>query len=236
MTDPATVTTKPATAPGGSGLSKWLLYVISVIVLLVAYPLLISTWITAQVTPTLATKDYLFLVQITLTFLATVGIGILTVANARSTIELQAYFTQTVNNATETLKAQLTRDTEDLKTRLGQIIPKEHEAYHALWKAADGYFRALQDLEVGVFSDDKLKRAEEYSENALGKSLLTTDDDRNEYYVFLGEVDVLRNDASRLRGDPEKLKKLWAQSFREIGASYEKLRGKLTDRVRGTAA
>ena len=232
---------KPQTGPG---LSTWLFYIIAVIVLVVAYPILLTTWIDYKIKPTLDAKDYLYLVQITLTFLATVGVGILSIANARSTIVLQGQLntaTETlkadllthVNTATENLRARLTRETDDLKTRLGEIIPKEHEAYHAMWKAIDAYFRALQNLEVGEFSDEKLKKADEYSDDALGKSLLTEEEDCNEYYNFLGEVERLRELASKRRGDAEELEKLWKDNYREIGASYEELRKKLGARLRG---
>jgi len=102
-----------------------------------------------------------------------------------------------------------------------------------MWKAIDAYFRALQNLEVGEFSDEKLKKADEYSDDALGKSLLTEEEDCNEYYNFLGEVERLRELASKRRGDAEELEKLWKDNYREIGASYEELRKKLGARLRG---
>jgi hypothetical protein len=231
-----------ATAPKTPSLSTYLWYAIAVILLLVAYPILVTTWISYKITP-LEAKDYLVLVQITLTFLATVGVGILNIANARSTVLLQGQLTQAtetlkadlqthVNDVTENLRARLTRETDDLKTRIGEIIPKEHEAYHAIWKAADAYFRALQNLEIGEFSEDKLKKADEYSEDALGKSLLAEEEDCNEYYKFLGEVERLRESASKVRGDPKQLEQLWRDNYKQLGNEYEELRKKLGARLR----
>jgi hypothetical protein len=228
----------------GPSLSTWVFYVIAVIVLLVAYLILLSTWINAKINPTLETKDYLFLVQVTLTFLATVGVGVLSVANARSTTVLQAQLSieterlkadllTGVNNKTEELKAQLTRETDYLKTRLSEIIPKEHDAYHSMWKAADAYFRALQNLEVGEFSEEKLTKADEYSGDALGKALLAKNEDCDAYYGFLGEVDVLRESASKHRGDDKELQKLWKDNYKKFGASYTALKEKLSARLRG---
>ena len=103
---------------------------------------MISTLATVARIPHVELKDYLLLIQVIMTFLTAVALAVYSSATARSTEELKARLAQEVGGSIEELKADL-----------GQIVPKTHEAYHAMWDAATKYLRALQQFELGKFGE-----------------------------------------------------------------------------------
>ena len=211
---------------------KILLYIVGALLLFVVYPALVSAWTTISLIPHVETKDYLLLVQITITFLTTVGLALISLAGARSTEALRAQLALTVNEATEKLRAELQQRSEDIKARIGQIVPREHEAYHAMWKAASDYFRALQHLQDGEYPEKEITQAEESCKEAVGKSLLAQQEDIDSFYQFWQSATYLKDRASSDRGRRAALIKLWDDEGRQFGVQYSDLRDRFIQAVR----
>lgn len=104
------------------------------------------------------------------------------------------------------LTASTARQTEELKTKLGQqskaieaaitaIIPKKHEGYHDMWRAASEYFRALQSLQVGIYDEAALRNAETSCLVAIGKSLLIPEEDDLLFQTFWQASVFIRENA-----------------------------------------
>jgi hypothetical protein len=113
------------------------------------------------------------------------------------------------------------------------LVPKEHEAYHAMWRAATEYFRALQELEVGKFAARQLEQAEQASSSAIGQSLLAQPEDIDMFYSFWQGCVALRETAYLHHTHPKELEHLWGEKGKQLGGEYLALRERFVAHLRG---
>jgi hypothetical protein len=196
---------------------------------------MIIAWIILINDNTMQTKDYILLIQVTVVFLtaiATAGISIAVVnLQQANSLKIEDY-RQNVGMQQDKLRADLTQSvqesvnssTEQLKARLGQLVPKKYESYHSMWKAATEYFLALKKLELGEYPESQLEEAEKTRNLAFGESLLAMPEDVEKYYTFMQEVLFIKEKAEDIKRESERLKTLWQNEGPQCGQQYEDLR------------
>jgi hypothetical protein len=142
-----------------------------------------------------------------------------------------AIVTATISIAVANQQMKNARDTEELKSRLGQLVPKRHEAYHAMWRAATEYYMALNKLQLGSFPEEEIKEADKTRNVAFGESLLALREDVDNYYSYMQEANYLKERAEEIKDNPDALKSLWRENGREFGLRYEGLRVQFYNRL-----
>jgi hypothetical protein len=145
---------------------KWLAYLLSFVVISLGILIIVSTVSTIVQQAHLEVKDYLLLVQVIMTFLTAVALAVYSSATAQSTEELKARLAKEVGGSIEEIKADL-----------GQIVPKTHDAYHAMYDAATKYLSVLGQFQLGNFSEKDLEEAHAACNIARGKSFLALPED-----------------------------------------------------------
>ena len=192
-----------------------LIYIAAGIIIFLGVIIVVGAWATTFITPHLELKDYLLNVQITLTFLAALVAALLSVAVARQ-------------------QAMSIRSTEELKARLAQVAPKEHEAYHAMWRAVSQYYRTLAELELGRFSNQSLQDAEEACKTAEGQSLLADPADIGMFYRFWQMAANLRDEAANRQNYSDELRKLWIRDRKSLSDEYNQVKAAFSKRIRSS--
>ena len=148
---------------------------------------------------------------------------------------LKARLTKEVGEAIEPLKARLAEEVgesiETLKADLGQIVPKRHEAYHAMYDAASKYLKALRQFERKIFAKKDLDEADAACENARSKSLLALQEDVVQFEEFWQEATYIKEEGEKVAADPNALYKLWEKEHGDFGKRYLQLRELFSNRL-----
>jgi len=150
--------------------------------------------------------------------------------------QVRSELTNSVNASTERLKAELTKSGDEFRARLGQIVPREHAAYHSMWAAASQYFRALQkyeDEDQG-YPEQELQEAEKGCEKALGEALLALEEDEEQFHDLWQDMNYLREKGYERRGTSDGLRSLWREEGRRLGEKYKSLRASFASRIRAS--
>lgn len=199
---------------------KWIAYLLSAIVAGLGILIVISTLSTVAQLPHVELKDYLLLIQVIMTFLTAFALAVYSSATAKSTEELKAQLAREVGGSIEELKADL-----------GQVVPKTHEAYHAMWDAATKYHKSLRQFELGKFLEEDLKEADASCNSARGRSLLADPGDIERFDQFWQEANFIKEEGEKVRGDPDALRAFWQKEARAFGNLYSQLRETFAQRL-----
>jgi S1-C subfamily serine protease len=155
----------------------------------------------------------------------------LDIETSKSVERIRSEFTTSVNAATERLKFELNKSSEDFKARLGQTIPQRYNGYHLMFKAATKYFFAIRRLEEGIYPADDLKAASQAADDAIGSSLIVDKEDRDEFFAFVTNSHVIAETA-RATQPGEDVIVLWEKEGKKYGRTYSELEEKFSAKVR----
>jgi hypothetical protein len=150
---------------------------------------------------------------------------------SRETAEAVELLRAKLMESSEHVRAELNKSTEDFKSRLGQIIPKQHEAYHSMWKAVSQYYRALQGYEDGKYAEKELLEADRLCSDAHGQSLLAEPGDVQRFDEFWQEANYLKEEGEAIRQNASGLIELWRSEGRTLGRRYNALREEFSKRL-----
>lgn len=128
-------------------------------------------------------KDLVPFVPGGLAFVGSVAVAILAGATSKST---------------EELKAALAVQTNAINTAVAAVVPKRLDGFHEMWRAASEYHRALKKLEAGINDEAAIKSAESSCLVAIGKSLLSTQEDEDLFYEFWQSSNYIAERAKKI--------------------------------------
>ena len=135
-------------------------------------------------------------------------------------MHLNAELTKSV----ETTKAGLTKTGDEFRAVLGQVVPRQHAAYHAMWAAVSQYFSALQRFETGEYPELDLKEAIKACEVARGQALLADPEDEAKFGAFWQEATYIRETAEKRLDTPDGVRAVWIANGVQLGKKYLELR------------
>ena len=208
----------------------------------VAIVVIVVAWVSFINTEDVEIKGYILLVQVTVVFL----VGMVTAVVSLAAANLQIKNAQRIEEhgrlvgisqeelvviLTQSVQQSVNAATEELNTRLEQVMPQRYEAYHAMWKAATEYSMALKKLELGEYPEQQIKEAEKTRNVSFTESLLATPEDVEEYYSLMQEALYIQEKAEDIKTQSEPLKQLWRENGPGFGRHYEKLRERFRNRL-----
>ncbi len=231
---------------------KWVAYAFSIACGLLAVQIAVSGWALIKGAAQPQAHDTVTYVQLVITFITAILLGVLNFATGRSNAEytaqlnragadalarlqrdlnietaqavekIRAEFTTSVNAATERMRAELNRSSEDFKARLGQTIPQRYAGYHLMFKAATKYFFAIRRLEEGIYPEEDLKAASSSADDAIGSALIVDKEDRDIFFAFVTESHFLAETALST-ANAEAMITLWEKEGKRYGQRYNAL-------------
>jgi hypothetical protein len=155
----------------------------------------------------------------------------LDIETAKSVERIRSEFTTSVNAATERLRFELNRSSEDFKARLGQTIPQRYNGYHLMFKAATKYFFAIRRLEEGIYPQEDLKDAATAADEAVGSALIVDKEDRDHFFAFVTGSHLIAETARQTQPG-EDLILLWEKEGKKYGRTYNALEADFSAKVR----
>lgn len=240
---------------------KWFAYVFSALCAILSVQIAVSAWATLSIAQHLEPRDYIMYVQMLITFITAILLAVFSFAANRSNQEMtiranaavsetlarlqkelnieaaqhvekiRAEFATSTNAAIERLRTELSKSSEDFRSRLGQTIPQRYNGYHLMFKAATKYFIAIRKLEKGIYPEADIEAASLAVDDATAATLIVDQEDRSMFLAYVTESHFIAETAREDR-DPDKLIALWEFEGKKYGNKYKALEAAFSAKVR----